>query len=137
MATTGAIAIRRANATSRLQASLDVLGERFNLSVPPEVLRPPMRDIELGRAIQLDAFAIVLEQVVMATAPGEVEATATPLVIDGVKPEHLDALAAAGITDLDGLRSASDDELLAVKGIGPATVERIRNHLADVEPAEE
>jgi len=36
------------------------------------------------------------------------------------------ALKAAGYDSLEGVAGASDDELLAVKGIGPATLEDIR-----------
>jgi DNA uptake protein ComE-like DNA-binding protein len=38
----------------------------------------------------------------------------------------VEALVAAGYEKLDGVREASDEELLAVKGIGPKTLKDIR-----------
>lgn len=38
-----------------------------------------------------------------------------------------DALEAAGYTTLERARAASDDELLALDGVGPATVKAIRD----------
>lgn len=37
-----------------------------------------------------------------------------------------DALASAGYTSADSIRLASDDELMAVPGIGPKTVDKLR-----------
>lgn len=48
-------------------------------------------------------------------------------------PGH-DQLVAGGYTTIAKVRNASDEELLAVDGVGPVTVEKIRAALAD-EPA--
>jgi hypothetical protein len=133
MATPVALAKRREDAAGRIAASLLTLDERFGLTVDQDALRGRGRDADQARTRQLETFADTLEQVVMLTTPEDVPETATPLVIDGVKPEHLEALAAAGITSLDDLRDASDEMILAVKGIGPATLERIRAHFAELD----
>lgn len=52
--------------------------------------------------------------------------------IGGTK-KHAKALIEAGYTDIEKVHNATDAELIAVKGIGAKTVERIRKRLADPE----
>ncbi len=47
--------------------------------------------------------------------------------------KHAKALIEAGYTDIEKVRNATDSELLAVKGIGAKTIERIRERLANPE----
>ena len=47
----------------------------------------------------------------------------------GVNVRIARSLYAAGVRSLDDLRRASDAELLAIRGVGPATVRRLRAHL--------
>lgn len=51
-------------------------------------------------------------------------------------PGH-DQLVAGGYTTITKVRNASDEELLAVDGVGPVTVEKIRAALAEPETAAE
>lgn len=130
MASPQALAITREAAAGRIDAALLTLAERFDLSVDAAAISGRGKDPDIARTRQMEAFADVLEQVVMLTTPADVPETATPLVIDGVEQRHIEALAAAGITTLEHMRNASDEDLQAVKGIGPATIQRIRSHLA-------
>jgi hypothetical protein len=59
-------------------------------------------------------------------------ATALRFKIGGTK-KHTKALIDAGFTDVEKIRTATDAELTAVKGIGAKTVERIRERLSDPE----
>ncbi|OIO39434.1 MAG: transcription termination factor NusA [Candidatus Omnitrophica bacterium CG1_02_49_16] len=47
--------------------------------------------------------------------------------IDGVGPKTAEALVAAGFKTLDDLKNASDETLLAIKGIGKKALEKIRS----------
>ena len=47
--------------------------------------------------------------------------------IPGVDSHGMALLISAGYTSADQVRAASDDDLLAIDGIGPKTVEVIRN----------
>lgn len=61
----------------------------------------------------------------------KIEQPAAKPVIEKSEPEAAPAvipseLVAVGITDIDDIRAMSDDELLAVPGIGPAKLDQIR-----------
>lgn len=75
MAAKVTIAIRQAEALSRAQAAVATLSARFNL-VAVE-LAPQQRDPDMARALQLEAVAMLLEELVVATqsaAPEPVKA---------------------------------------------------------------
>ena len=46
--------------------------------------------------------------------------------VDGIDTDTMEALREAGFDSAEKIKAASDDELLAVKGIGPATLEKLR-----------
>ena len=50
----------------------------------------------------------------------------TATLADTVGQEYADKLAQAGYGDLDAVAQASDEQLLAVEGIGPKTLEKLR-----------
>ena len=62
MATQASLAIRRANAVERMQASADILAKRLGVPVPD--LKPMHRDVDVQRALELEAVAGLLEDVV-------------------------------------------------------------------------
>lgn len=56
------------------------------------------------------------------------ETVVTPRLFDGAFDEKLTAtLTGAGFATLDDLRKASQSELMAIPGVGPANYERIRS----------
>lgn len=62
MATPASLAIRRANAVERMQASANILAKRLGVPVPD--LKPMHRDVDVQRAMELEAVAELLESVV-------------------------------------------------------------------------
>lgn len=62
MATPASLAIRRANAVERIQASADILAKRLGVPVPD--LKPMHRDVDVQRAMELEAVAGLLDNVV-------------------------------------------------------------------------
>ena len=67
MAAKVAIAIRQAEALSRAQAAVATLSARFAL--PAVELAPQQRDPDMARALQLEAVATLLEDLVLRTTP--------------------------------------------------------------------
>ena len=59
-----------------------------------------------------------------------------PLRVKGVGPEIQAVLAAFGYYTLDDLRAATDEELLAVSGIGGRLLAKIRKQLSNVTTTE-
>lgn len=68
-----------------------------------------------------------------AQHPPEVEAPHSVLEFDVLTEEQARALWEAGYGDENALRAASDDELRAVEGVGPAAVRNIRKALASAQ----
>ena len=62
MASATSIAIRRLEAIERLQTAAATLGERLGVDVPD--LRPAHRDPDIARAMEIEAVAGLLEDVV-------------------------------------------------------------------------
>lgn len=65
MATVASVAIRRANATSRIEAASEALGRHFGVSLPPPVAAV-VRDPALRLAAEQERMAEVLEGVGLA-----------------------------------------------------------------------
>jgi hypothetical protein len=59
----------------------------------------------------------------------EESAAAPEWEIEGLSATALESLIAADLTSREALAAASDDDLLALDGIGPASVERIRAYI--------
>lgn len=73
------------------------------------------------------AQAMGLTRRIVRAASGERETVVSRDPFGGVFDDKLTTiLQAAGYTTLDALRSATQDDLLAIDGIGPANYERIR-----------
>lgn len=127
MATPRALAIRREAAAGRIDTALLGLANHHAVLIDDDALHGVGRDADLAHTRQLEAFADILEQLISATAFDATPPTVTPLVIDGVEYKHIEALAAHGLTTLEQIRAADDHTLLSVHGIGPATLDRIRD----------
>lgn len=89
---------------------------------------PKIQELEDLKARRLPpAVAAMMEVQIMAdileslTTPASLEYPLSPLDQDVA-----DNLVAAGYEKLDAVRRASDEDLLAVKGIGPKTLKGIR-----------
>lgn len=74
MASAKSVAIRRNEALDRLQAAAATLGERLGVAVPD--LRPVHRDPDIARAMEIEAVAGLLENVV-SSLPAAPAAPAT------------------------------------------------------------
>jgi hypothetical protein len=67
MAAKVAIAIRQAEALSRIQAAVATLSARFEL--PAVELAPQQRDPDMARALQLEGVATLLDELIVKTQP--------------------------------------------------------------------
>lgn len=74
MASPKSVAIRRNEALDRLQAAAVALSERLGVAVPD--LRPANRDPDIARAMELEAVAGLLENIVSS-----LPAPASPSVV--------------------------------------------------------
>jgi hypothetical protein len=63
---------------------------------------------------------------VPGSLPPDPASASTDEVIPGVTVAQRDALVAAGFSTPDDIKGATDEQLLAVPGIGPETVKRLR-----------
>lgn len=72
--------------------------------------------------VEAEPEPVVASRTVQTPPPATQDAD----VIPGVTVAQRDALVAAGFETTDDIRAATDDDLLAVDGIGHATVERLR-----------
>ena len=69
MADKVSVAIRQSAALERIQTAIAALSERYEL--PDVDLQPSGRDPALVRAVQLEAVATLLEELVIETAPDD------------------------------------------------------------------
>lgn len=87
--------------------------------------------IESGWAMTCEKAEMSAEESPEPTAPQVVRIdTAHPFFeIGGIGVRQVNALLAAGLQTLDDLGAATEEALLAIDGVGPATVARIRRYL--------
>lgn len=69
MASERALTERRAAVLDRIAAAAGTLADRYAIAVPDALTKPLMRDPEMGRVLQLEAFADVLDGIAAATEP--------------------------------------------------------------------
>ena len=100
--------------------------ERYYVVVGDELVEIDEDDVERV----LDATVVTIDDESFAPAVDE-EAVEELTTIAGVGPSRAVALVDAGIESVEDVRDAADDELLAVDGIGAATVETIRADLCE------
>lgn len=128
MATTGAVAKMRFEAQRRIAASLEKLASDQHKIEELRYYGMASRNPEFTQARQLEVIAELLEEVSGGTPP---EATDDGATDDGATDEGLSDNTAkilndAGYDSDEAIRNASDEELLAIDGIGPKKLEEIR-----------
>lgn len=126
---------RDAKAQARLVAAAEYLATHLGIDIPEGIRvqrgRPPERMMW-----QREAVADLLEAIQRKVADAKAEprswvaSVAESIVLAPwftfVPESIIVALRDAGFADLESIDAASDEELLAVHGIGPATLRRMR-----------
>lgn len=95
---------------------------------------PDGREVEVhpnAQSTQAILFNGGFRPVVEAPADPAPVVPARPANTLGLGPAVTEALQEAGLWTVDDVRQASDDALLAVRGIGPKTLAAIRQELDD------
>lgn len=118
MASEAAIARRRAEAETSVNDHVSALAARYSIETNETTLN--VRDIELRRVIQMET---------LASALGEIRAgieAATPKVTFPKDFPGYDVLGQVEGMTPDKLQAMSDEDVLAIKGIGKVTLEEIR-----------
>lgn len=103
----------------------------YRASKDAEVVRYPRGTVEmpLEHAVALD----VTHRIRMVKRAPDGTMTSVPLRFNGAFDDKLaDALSGAGFKDLEALSRATQSELMAVEGVGPAAFERIQNAVRGV-----
>lgn len=131
---------------ARIRRAAEALCELYGYPVPESFHRligtPPVRRVAYleGIAQVLEAVAegegldLVEEEAEDPEPVGESVIIATPTIFElPIEGKQAAALVEAGYDRLALLADASDEELLAIDGIGPKTLEAIREALADEE----
>jgi hypothetical protein len=129
MASLRAIAERRAVVIGRLDGVKTRLAESLGVTFEEQPLTN--RDPELSQIQQLENVAGMLEAVETALAPAAAEVAAVlgteePEEPKELKPKTAEALKAVGIMGPGESQRMTDEELLEVKGVGPAVLAEIR-----------
>lgn len=125
MASQKSLILREAAARQRLTSALETARSNGANIPQPDYAN---RNVDVKRVQELEYFADVVEMLT-ATAPTADAAAADPLA-DILTEAQLEALAEAGFDSPESISAATDEELDAVQGIGPATVTKIREALA-------
>ena len=107
------------------------MAERYLYRVRPGRLFGARKDIVEGDAIELteaeaSPFLDKLERVEADDEPRTDERASDGPLFHSLSSKHLIALQEAGFFTDELIQEASDDELLAVDGIGPAALTQIR-----------
>ena len=117
---------RRAIAQQRIESAVSLLAEQQpELVAFADRLRATNKDPELEALFRLEAIADFLSQL---TGP-EQEPPSELAALDGLGPELVQALADKGIVTLVDLTAASDEDLLAVSGIGKGLLKKLRSQI--------
>ena len=134
-------ATRTAIARNRMQVATRALAERYGLAAQVAAIDAAARVPASAREVyQLEATADLLDAIIAAVNVPAANATpASELaVLDAVSPGLAKKLVAAGYDNLVSVREATDDDLVAIKGIAKKTVQKIRAEIgyAEREPDE-
>lgn len=122
---------RNADALQRAEAASEALAESFpELSERAQALKdaqagPQRRDYLHTESARLVALADLLEAVAEEVGAKDPEYDFSPIVGDHANEE----LHKAGYNKPDDVHDASDEELLAVDGVGRTKLERLRKDL--------
>lgn len=125
---------RRSHAAhGRILAAASYLAERHGLPDEYATLKgagEPYRDPEIKALFEAEALADFLERMVtggIVTAK-EADTGVNPMSLEAlnITPMARGALVAAGLNDVPSAAAFTDDDLLSLSGIGPATVRAIR-----------
>lgn len=130
MATASALAARTTLAHRRILAAVEQLADDPAQVEALKGSQLPSRDPAYQAVVQLESIVGVLEGLVAdEAAPTEEVArlspTPSPVVLPLDEPTVM-LLVNAGFDTPEALREATDDELLAIKGIGRKTLKEIR-----------
>ncbi len=95
----------------------------------------PRRDLTADDWAALDAArqALVMASPLYETEPPPIGRKTT---LPGVGPEIAQALYHAGYTTLDAIAAATEEDLLAISGIGPGRLKQIREALSALKDGE-
>lgn len=130
---------RLAIARDRIGVAALALAERHGLHAEAAavaaavVARADVRDV-----ISSEAIAALLDAIVAAEGAAQPEMTPERelAALAAVGPRLAATLVERGITNVVALRETSDDDLLAIEGVGPATVRKIRAELGTPQAAD-
>lgn len=120
-----ALAKQRADAQAELVSVSASIGEALGIpDVAEKVKGPGARDPNVAQLRQAQSLVEFLREVEAAVGskPGLEE-------LDGVGEELADKLREAGIYTADDLIGANEADLLAIDGLGKATLKRIKEQL--------
>jgi len=113
-----------------------VLVDREDLArVIEKARRPGLSGMTPGEKGAMDRLASALEAPEPEPEPEapepEVEPVETGRTLESVLPELAERLVEAGFENLNDVRVATDEELLAVDGIGPARLRKVRSAVGE------
>ena len=141
------LAHRTAQAKQRIINDIEALASSCTVPIPPTIRiqrgNPRVRDLQFieGVAQFLDGLLAHVNagdgasgEVTMGhDAPASLDPATDLMQMVGVGKEVAAAMVAAGIASISDVRDATDERLLAIPGIGPRTLERIRAQIATME----
>lgn len=124
---------RSHRAHARILAAAQYLAERHGLPDEYAAMQGAgerYRDPEIRALYEAEALAGFMEQIVtrgmVSSREAQAGVPAASLEALDISPRARLALIAAGITSAEDARHLSDDDLLSIDGIGPATVAALR-----------
>lgn len=125
----GIRAARLQLARDRIRVATLALVERHGLHDHSTTMADADRmPVAVRDVYQLEAVAALLDALVLTEAVKAEDATPESelAALSSVGPQLAEKLTEAGITNVVTLSDASDDELLAIDGVGRSTLRRIR-----------
>lgn len=156
----GVLAARIQSAQQSIARAAEALAKEFGVSVG-QIGGPHAADPNVRRLLELESIAMFLDGLAQAVStpdtqdpsPSTREPEATPvapgpsessdgdegngdLVSAGVDETIAGMLDAAGLNTVDAVAASTDEDLLAVKGIGFPRLEKIRAHIPYRAPEE-
>jgi predicted flap endonuclease-1-like 5' DNA nuclease len=124
------LAQKRIEAQQEMASLAASIGEKLDIKDAPEKVRGAYhRDPQLKQLYQDEALVGLLREIEAALSAREGEPAGLE-GIEGIGEELAETLREAGFHTADELQAASDEQLLAIEGIGEATVKRIREQIS-------